>query len=78
MARHGTHVYVRGRGPGGCYRVNYPVATLRHWARHIRTWCREGKVVCVYFDNDQKSAAPADARLLAESKILNSASRQFR
>jgi uncharacterized protein YecE (DUF72 family) len=58
------HVYVRGHGPGGRYRDNYPDATLRTWARHIRTWRRQRRAVFVYFDNDQKSAAPQDARRL--------------
>jgi uncharacterized protein YecE (DUF72 family) len=55
------HVYVRGHGPGGCYKENYPDKTLRQWSRRIRQWRAQGKLVFVYFDNDQKSAAPADA-----------------
>ena len=31
------------------------------WARHIRAWRKQKREVFVYFDNDQKSAAPADA-----------------
>jgi uncharacterized protein YecE (DUF72 family) len=65
------HVYVRGHGPGGRYRDNYPDATLRSWARKIVQWRRQRRTVFVYFDNDQKSAAPADARRLME--ILKSA-----
>jgi uncharacterized protein YecE (DUF72 family) len=60
------HVYVRGHGPGGAYKDHYPDQTLRAWARHIRAWAREGRTVYVYFDNDQKSAAPLDARRLLE------------
>src|SRR5262245_4666073 len=60
------HVYVRGHGPGGRYRDNYSDATLRDWARHIRGWRRQRRTVFVYFDNDQKSAAPKDARRLME------------
>jgi uncharacterized protein YecE (DUF72 family) len=30
------HVYVRGHGPGGRYKDNYPDKTLRHWSRRIR------------------------------------------
>jgi uncharacterized protein YecE (DUF72 family) len=52
---------VRGHGPGGKYHGNYPDADLREWARHIRTWRKQRREVFVYFDNDQKSAAPADA-----------------
>jgi uncharacterized protein YecE (DUF72 family) len=58
------HVYVRGHGPGGRYRDNYPEATLRAWARSIAQWRRQRREVYVYFDNDQKSAAPQDARRL--------------
>lgn len=36
-----SHVYVRGHGPDGRYRDNYPDATLRRWARHIETWQSE-------------------------------------
>jgi uncharacterized protein YecE (DUF72 family) len=59
-----THVYVRGHGPGGHYRGHYPDGTLRLWARRARRWQREGRDVYVYFDNDQKSAAPRDAAKL--------------
>lgn len=58
------HVYVRGHGPGGRYRGRYPEPTLRAWARAIAAWRGERRTVYVYFDNDQKSAAPADARTL--------------
>jgi uncharacterized protein YecE (DUF72 family) len=54
-------VYVRGHGPGGRYKGHYTGRTLHEWARHIRSWKKQGKDVYVYFDNDQKSAAPADA-----------------
>ena len=55
------HVYVRGHGPGGRYKDHYPPATLKAWARDIRKWKRQRRTVYVYFDNDQKSAAPQDA-----------------
>jgi len=60
------HVYVRGHGPGGRYRDNYPDQTLRAWARHMRTWRCQRRTVFVYFDNDHKSAAPQDAKRLME------------
>src|SRR5437868_7310074 len=60
------HVYVRGHGPGGRYRDNYPNRTLRHWAREIAQWKQRRRTVFVYFDNDQKSAAPIDALRLRE------------
>lgn len=58
------HVYVRGHGPGGHYRGHYSDRTLRDWARHIAKWKKQRRDVYVYFDNDQKSAAPADAARL--------------
>jgi uncharacterized protein YecE (DUF72 family) len=60
------HVYVRGHGPGGRYQDHYPVKTLQAWARDIRKWKRQRRTVYVYFDNDQKSAAPKDALKLIE------------
>lgn len=59
-----SHVYVRGHGPSGAYKGHYPDSALRGLARRIATWRREGRDIYVYFDNDQKSAAPADARRL--------------
>jgi uncharacterized protein YecE (DUF72 family) len=54
-------VYVRGHGPGGRYKGHYGSDELRDWSRHIKSWKKQGRDVLVYFDNDQKSAAPADA-----------------
>jgi uncharacterized protein YecE (DUF72 family) len=54
-------VYVRGHGPGGRYKGHYSERTLLDWATRIRSWKKQGKDVYVFFDNDQKSAAPADA-----------------
>lgn len=59
-------VYVRGHGPGGRYHGHYRTAALAEWARRIRSWKKQGCDVYVYFDNDQKSAAPADARKLMQ------------
>jgi uncharacterized protein YecE (DUF72 family) len=39
---------------------------LADWARRIRSWKKQGCDVYVYFDNDQKSAAPADALKLRQ------------
>ena len=58
-------VYVRGHGPGGRYRGHYSARMLKEWAKQIKKWKRGRKDVYVYFDNDQKSAAPADALRLA-------------
>jgi uncharacterized protein YecE (DUF72 family) len=60
------HVYLRGHGPGGKYRDNYSDKTLDRWAEHVRKWRRQRRDVFVYFDNDQKAAAPCDAVRLME------------
>jgi len=54
-------IYVRGHGPKGQYKDHYRSETLRQWAEQFLKWRRRGYDVFVYFDNDQKSAAPADA-----------------
>src|SRR3978361_1107206 len=54
-------VYIRGHGPGGRYKGHYPESTLTEWARRIRAWKARGYDAFVFFDNDQKSAAPIDA-----------------
>jgi uncharacterized protein YecE (DUF72 family) len=54
-------VYVRGHGPGGRYKGHYSMATLEAWAKRIKSWKARGCDVLVFFDNDQKSAAPIDA-----------------
>jgi uncharacterized protein YecE (DUF72 family) len=60
------HVYIRGHGPQGHYRGRYSRNVLERWARWSKGLRRRGHAVYVYFDNDQKSAAPKDARLLQE------------
>lgn len=60
------HVYVRAHGPGGAYKGHYSPRTLRRWAGQIADWQKAGRIVYVYFDNDQKSAAPADALRLVD------------
>jgi uncharacterized protein YecE (DUF72 family) len=59
-------VYVRGHGPGGRYRGHYRSQALVQWATRIKSWKKQGCDVFVYFDNDQKSAAPADALKLQQ------------
>jgi uncharacterized protein YecE (DUF72 family) len=59
-----SFVYVRGHGPTGAYTGHYRDKTLRAWARHIARSQRQRRDVYVYFDNDQKSAAPFDAKRL--------------
>jgi uncharacterized protein YecE (DUF72 family) len=58
------HVYVRGHGPTGRYQGSYPTRTLRRWSKAIATWRAQRRKVFVYFDNDQKAAAPDDAQRL--------------
>lgn len=58
------YVYLRGHGPSGRYSGSYSIATLRRWREAILRWQAEGRDVFIYFDNDQKAAAPADARRL--------------
>ena len=57
-------VYIRGHGPGGRYKGHYKSATLAAWRENIRRWSGRGHDTYVYFDNDQKSAAPLDAMRL--------------
>jgi uncharacterized protein YecE (DUF72 family) len=58
------HVYVRAHGPSGRYHGGYSGKTLRGWAEAMLAWASERREVLVYFDNDQKAAAPNDARRL--------------
>jgi len=60
-------VYVRGHGPGGAYKGHYGTRTLNVWAEKCRGWRDQGRTVYVFFDNDQKSAAPFDALKLAKA-----------
>lgn len=54
-------LYIRGHGPGGRYKGHYSDKALLDWATQAKRWRARGMDVFVYFDNDQKSAAPADA-----------------
>jgi uncharacterized protein YecE (DUF72 family) len=60
------HVYIRGHGPKGRYRGRYSRSTLEKWHRWLQRMTRDGRIAYVYFDNDQKSAAPKDALALSE------------
>lgn len=73
-------VYVRGHGPGGRYKGRYPLATLQRWQQRISRWRARGFDVFVYFDNDQKSAAPLDGRRLRDmlARRRGSRSRELR
>lgn len=58
------HIYIRGHGPSGQYSGSYSARTLRKWADFLSEWSGRGRDVLVYFDNDQKAAAPKDAARL--------------
>jgi uncharacterized protein YecE (DUF72 family) len=60
--------YVRGHGPGGRYRGHYTPATLTKWHKAIKAWRSRGFDTYVYFDNDQKSAAPLDGLRLQDMR----------
>ena len=57
-------LYIRAHGPTGRYKGHYSPKTLATWGKRIASWKKRGYDVYVYFDNDQKSAAPADAARL--------------
>src|SRR4030081_3914441 len=59
-------VYIRGHGPHDRYKGHYRPEEVGKWAQRIRSWKKRGNDVYVYFDNDQKSAAPADALKLRQ------------
>jgi len=59
-------VYIRGHGPGGRYEGHYRPQQLSEWAMRVKSWKDRGSDVFVYFDNDKKSAAPADALKLKQ------------
>ena len=65
--------YVRLHGNPRLYASKYEDDALRGWARLIRRWRREGRIVHVYFDNDADGHAPYDALRLKEMLRLRSA-----
>ena len=57
--------YVRLHGPGQkAYQGSYSYAALRSWHDRICRWQSELKAVYVYFDNDQRGYAAANALTL--------------
>jgi hypothetical protein len=52
---------------GGRYKGHYSAGALADWAKRIKSWKSQGCDVFVFFDNDQKSAAPIDALKLKQS-----------
>ncbi len=59
-------IYVRMHGAGEVYGGCYDDATLRTWADRIRSWCRDGHDVYVYFNNDAFGNAVRNALTLKE------------
>lgn len=59
-------IYIRGHGPGGRYKGHYSAEALSAWAKQLKSWKKRGYDTFVYFDNDQKSAAPTDALKLKQ------------
>jgi uncharacterized protein YecE (DUF72 family) len=64
--RTASWIYIRGHGPTGRYHGNYSDKAIASWASSIRKWRRQGKDIWCFFDNDVKSAAPADAQRLLQ------------
>jgi uncharacterized protein YecE (DUF72 family) len=62
-----AHVYVRGHGPTGRYKDRYATKTLDVWAKTFSVWRQKRITIYCYFDNDQKTAAPKDAKQLLEA-----------
>jgi uncharacterized protein YecE (DUF72 family) len=62
--RTASFAYVRLHGSRVMYGSRYTDAELDTWARRIHGWTRAGAPVFVYFDNDNRAYAPADAERL--------------
>lgn len=72
------HIYVRGHGPHGRFRDHYSDGTLMKWSRWLCEQRGRGHHSYVYFDNDQKSAAPKDAARLTELLLEQAPTRRSR
>jgi len=59
-------VYVRLHGRTRTYQSAYSDDELAQWARKVKTWRHEGRIVHVYFDNTDGPAAPQNALRLKE------------
>ncbi len=58
-------VYARLHGEGELYSGSYG-RRIVYWGKRVEAWIRSKKDVFLYFDNDQKVRAPADAIALME------------
>ena len=57
-------VYIRLHGPGNKYQGSYTEKELAAWAGKCKQWAAEGKDTFIYFDNDQRGFAVANALTL--------------
>jgi uncharacterized protein YecE (DUF72 family) len=64
LERTASFAYVRLHGSRVLYASQYSDAELDEWARVARRWAHSGATVFVYFDNDNRAYAPADAERL--------------
>ncbi len=64
IVRTASFAYVRLHGSEVLYGSQYTDRELATWARRIRAWAASGSPVYVYFDNDVRAYAPADAERL--------------
>jgi uncharacterized protein YecE (DUF72 family) len=66
LERTASFAYVRLHGSQALYASQYRDDELDEWAALVAAWRARGSDVFVYFDNDNKAYAPADAgRLIA-------------
>ncbi|RJQ17947.1 MAG: DUF72 domain-containing protein [Nitrospiraceae bacterium] len=54
-------VYIRRHGEGGNYSTNYTTEQLKHDAKNIKEYLKQGKDVYIYFNNDAFAYAPKNA-----------------
>jgi uncharacterized protein YecE (DUF72 family) len=57
-------VYIRRHGKGGNYAASYSKTALRKDAGRLSSYARNGHDVFIYFNNDYRGYAPANAREL--------------
>jgi len=65
-------VYIRRHGEGGNYSTNYTPEQLKHDAKRIKEYLKQGKDVYFYFNNDAFAYAPKNAielRTILESSL---------
>jgi uncharacterized protein YecE (DUF72 family) len=65
-------VYLRRHGEGGNYSTNYTPEQLKHDAKRIKEYLKQGKDVYYYFNNDAFAYAPKNAielRTILESSL---------